>query len=381
MTTDVRIGRFESQMRFRFKHASADRAETQNVIVELRDETGMCGFGEGCPRDYVTGETLDSADAFLAERGREIADVAGDVQTLRAWVDAHEPLIDANPAAFCAIELAALDLIGKREGKTLEALLDSPPLSGPVAYTAVMGDSSPSKTWALSAAYRLWCFSDFKIKLSGILARDQKRLSTLPQHARVRVDANNYWRDAFECIAHLKQLGRPFWAIEEPVAPGDCESMRAIADALGAKIILDESLSRHDQLVHYSEDAERWIANIRVSKCGGVLRSIRLAKHAQNIGHGVILGAHVGETSLLTRAALAVGQALDHAPAGREGAYGDILLKNDLTEPSIRFQHAGKLKLSRLDLSSKPGLGLVVSSGAVNWRKHETRATTWGNSI
>jgi len=368
MTLSVHVGRFESRMRFRFKHASADRAKTENVIVELRDQTGACGYGEGCPREYVTDESFESACDFLDEHGREIADAADDIKSLRAWIFAHEPLIDANPAAFCAIELAALDLMGKRAGEPLERLLGLSALSDPIAYTAVLGDSSPNKTWAMYAAYRLWAFSDFKIKLSGDQARDRMRFSKLPRHGRIRVDANNYWSEASECISHVKQLGRPIWAIEEPVAPGNDDAMREISDALGAKIILDESLLRHDQIARYAEDPGRWIVNIRVSKCGGILRSIRLANCTQNTGIDVILGAHVGETSLLSRAALAVGQALDQAPAGREGAYGDILLKNDLTEPSLRFQYAGELRPSRFELSSRPGVGLTVARGAVSWR-------------
>jgi len=135
-----------------------------------------------------------------------------------------------------------LDLLVKRASEPLERLLGVAALSESIAYTAVLGDSSPNKTWAMCAAYQLWGFYDFKIKLSGDQARDQKRLRKLPKRCRIRVDANNYWNDARECISYLKQLGRPIWAVEEPVASSDDDAMRAIADGLGVKIILDESL-------------------------------------------------------------------------------------------------------------------------------------------
>jgi L-alanine-DL-glutamate epimerase-like enolase superfamily enzyme len=106
-------GHFESPMRFNFKHASAERSETQNVIVSLTDNKGRTGYGEGCPREYVTGETTRSAHTFLEEYGRAIAASASNIKTFRMWIEENKILIDKNPSAFCAIELAVLDLLGQ----------------------------------------------------------------------------------------------------------------------------------------------------------------------------------------------------------------------------------------------------------------------------
>ena len=43
------------------RHASHTRTETDNLLVRCVLEDGTEGFGEGVPRDYVTGETIDSA--------------------------------------------------------------------------------------------------------------------------------------------------------------------------------------------------------------------------------------------------------------------------------------------------------------------------------
>lgn len=369
MTPSIRVGSFETKMRFRFKHASADRSETDNVIVELRDSDGVRGYGEGCPREYVTNETRESAWAFLFEYGSAIAEAASDLGSLNAWLHDNEGLIDQNPAAFCAIECAALDWMGKRQSKSLEALLGLPPLNQPVRYTAVLGDSSPAATLAMSFAYRAWGLDDYKVKLSGDLRRDKKRFRVLPKNVRIRVDANNFWKhEPADCIAHISELDRPVWAIEEPVGAGDIQAMRMISDALGAKIVLDESLSRREEIDAYAEDASRWLANIRVSKCGGIIRSIEAANQAHEAGLGVILGAHVAETSLLTRAALTVGQALSKDPYAREGAYGRLLLQNDVTAPSLRFRKGGVLQFNEFDPSSKDGNGLDVLVDTVQWR-------------
>jgi L-alanine-DL-glutamate epimerase-like enolase superfamily enzyme len=168
-------------------------------------------------------------------------------------------------------------------------------------------------------------------------------------------------------MAHIRSLGQPFWSIEEPVAAGDTQAMRKIAQTLGVKIILDESLSRRDQLDAYAADPTQWIANIRVSKCGGIVRAVRLARHAQTLGLGVILGAHVGETSLLTRAALAVGQSLEAPPLAREGAYGAILLKSDVASRSLRFGYRGRLVPQTYGMATAAGMGIETVAESIDW--------------
>ena len=219
----------------------------------------------------------------------------------------------------------------------------------------------------MSLAYRIWGFSDFKVKVSNGVTRDKARFRTLPKNVRVRVDANNLWHSAEECIKYFEQLNHDIWAIEEPVQAEDAEAFRKIAKSLSTKIILDESMTRRSQLADYKADPEIWIANIRVSKCGGIRRSIKLGQEVQAAGIGITLGAQVGETSLLTRAAMTVGQCLSPPALAREGAYGRFLLKRDLTEPSLRFQLGGNLAPSRFNLTARAGLGLNVVESAITW--------------
>jgi len=48
-----------------FKHASAERHAMQSLWVRVYSESGAQGFGEGCPREYVTGESISAALAFV----------------------------------------------------------------------------------------------------------------------------------------------------------------------------------------------------------------------------------------------------------------------------------------------------------------------------
>lgn len=369
MNTSVRNGSFDCRFRFRFKHASADRTATENVIVEVQDENGIRGYGEGCPRTYVTGESTSSAVDFLTEHAGDIVSHVRSHRALEDWIVSNKEEIDSHPAAYCALEIALCDMFSKRAGQPLESLLRVPLLSGTAKYSAIVGDGSPKATALYSMVYRTFGLNDFKVKLGRDPAVDRRRFAVLPKRARVRVDANNLFQDADECVHHIRAILRPIWAIEEPVAAGDFESMRKVANALQCRVILDESLTRIDQLKFIESDPAIWILNLRVSKCGGILRTIALAKAAQKLGAGVIIGAHVGETSLLTRAALCAGQALEKPLLAREGAFGDVLLASDLTEPSIRFGRGGLLSLEGKPFGRLPGLGLNVRSELVRWLK------------
>src|SRR5687767_2115203 len=196
---------------------------------------------------------------------------------------AHAAEIDAHPAAWCAIELAMLDAFAKQGRQTVERLLALAPLEGTFRYTAVIGDAEPAAFKAMADHYRRFGFDDFKVKLSGDLERDRAKMAALRELGadaiRVRVDANNVWRDAGEAIAFLRGLDYPFFAIEEPLAPNQYAQLARVSVALECPIILDESLLRREQLAQLvqleppSVSMDRWIVNVRVSKMGGLLRS------------------------------------------------------------------------------------------------------------
>ena len=52
-------------LRKAIKHASHERTTSDNLIVRAELHDGSVGFGEGVPRDYVTGETIATAFAML----------------------------------------------------------------------------------------------------------------------------------------------------------------------------------------------------------------------------------------------------------------------------------------------------------------------------
>jgi L-alanine-DL-glutamate epimerase-like enolase superfamily enzyme len=346
-----------------FRHASAERAETSSVWVEAASEDGAVGCGESCPRPYVTGETIEGARRFFSSHEASLREGVTDIGSLRSWMSERVEPLDRNPAAWCAMELATLDLLARRSGVTIETFLALPPLGGRFQYSAVLGDMSLDAFRAMAGRYRQQGFTDFKVKLSGVLDRDREKLGLLREwpDIRVRVDANNLWRTANEALRFLQALDYPLFAVEEPIGPGQYGELARIASGLGCRIVLDESCVRASQIGLLPGNPGTWIVNVRVSKMGGLLRSLAVADAARAAGVGVVVGAQVGETSLLTRAALAVAHGSRDILVAQEGAFGTLLLERDVCDPPLMFGDGGVLDVAAHPPLSRPGLGLTES--------------------
>ena len=347
----------------KFSHASATRAQTESVWVTISTEDDCIGYGEGCPRSYVSGESLQSAAEFIDVIKDDVISSIHDLQSLESWVKYNRYIIDTNPAAWSAIELAILDVIANKSRCSIESLLRVPVNRLSFKYTGVLGNSSLPVFAKSAMRYAHLGFTDFKVKLSGKLSEDKNKLDLLFDmqngDVRVRVDANNLWQRGEEVVDYIKALRVPIFAIEEPVVKDDYIECRHIARALNVKIILDESFQRIGQFDAITHDVDNWILNLRVSKMGGLLRSLEILEKARELNVPVIIGAHVGETSLMTRAGMLVAQAAGHQLVAQEGAFGTYLLKHDICDAPLMFGKLGELQLSQ-SMLSQVGFGLSI---------------------
>lgn len=344
----VRFASFPFPFRTRFEHAAASRDRAENVIVIAEDGAGRIGLGEGGPRPYVTGETVQTALAALARWQGEGVGTIDDLAGLEAWMHAHAADIDRNPSAFAALELALLDVLARRMEQTLEQLLGIPAAAAEIRTSAVYGTRSTVKLLAQMALYALNGMSgDAKLKLTGDARIDRARARALAGLGRVRLDANNLWHSVADACRGLDGTSRHAWAVEEPLEPRDWPGLAELGARTGLALVLDESATRLrdlDTLV----PGPRYVVNVRVSKLGGLLRTLAMIDAARERGYGVIVGAQVGETSILARAGIAAARAAGSSLIGFEGAFGTRLLARDATTPTLRFGRGGRVDLSGL---------------------------------
>jgi L-alanine-DL-glutamate epimerase-like enolase superfamily enzyme len=300
-------------MRYRFGHARATRQVADDVVVEIELDDGARGWGEGVPRDYVTGETIASVFGALtrvAELPLPLRDGASFGETCAAFAAIDLPALlggeTAMPAAAAALELAVLDAHARREGRPLLDAIGASPFASllrptPPAHvrqTLTIGDDLDG---ALARAGEVEGPVDLKLKLGfdDDLRRGQALRARFGEDVDLRGDANAAWTraQATEVLATLAPLRLS--SVEEPLRDRDLEGCAALRRA-GTAVMLDESLRGLG-------DADRAIAlaaadlfNLRLSKNGGLFGSLRLVQRAEQAGLGWQLGAMVGETGILS---------------------------------------------------------------------------------
>jgi muconate cycloisomerase len=293
------------------------------------------GHGECTPRSYVSGETAASAVAALSRRvpallGRRFASFEAVCEHLTGQAAS---LPHDEHAAFCALELALLDLAGKVFGRAAGEPL-GPVCTPRVAYSGVVSAGRADEAVKVCAQMRALGVSRTKVKVGGTSEEDLAVLTavreTLGAAAELRADANGAW-DAETALARLKAF-EPFrlQGIEQPCAADDLEGLAWLSERSPVPVIADESLVS-------IEDARRLIAaracdvfNVRISKCGGLLQSGRIRDLGRQAGIDTMLGAHVGETAILA----AAGRQFAMRTEGlrfAEGSYGRLLLEADVS--------------------------------------------------
>lgn len=342
-----------------FSHASAVRSRGDSLVVEAVFESGVRGYGEGCPRSYVTGENSDQGGRFINTISPGVMAQVRDYESLCLWTESNSAQIDQNPAAWCALELAIIDGLAKNSAMPANKMFGQPDLKGEkYKYTAIVGNCSDDRLKSYLRAYNSFRFDDFKMKLTGKLEQDINRIQrfrVLTEGCRLRLDANNLWSDVQQCVDYLRQIPGDFFAIEEPLVARDFHNLEKLKCSIGKKIILDESFTTRSDYEYVRRHKDHYILNFRVSKMGGLIRSRAIIDRAVKDGIQFIIGAHVGETSILTRAAMLLGRETPYLVA-REGAVGEFLLSEDLCSESIMFGLGG---LCRPE-SPENGIGYTI---------------------
>jgi muconate cycloisomerase len=114
--------------------------------------------------------------------------------------------------------------------------------------------------------------------------------------------------------------------------------------------MLDESLCSRIDGERAIHDGLCDLFNLRISKCGGFIPSLRLAQLAKQHGLGYQLGCQIGESAILS----AAGRHFACSVAGLrylEGSYDRHLVREALGEENLTFGWGGRA-------AALPGIGL-----------------------
>jgi muconate cycloisomerase len=342
--------------RFAFGHSLATRRSSENVYVRVTLDDGTPGYGEGVPRDYVTGETAASALTALSERlapevlGRDVGSVDDVPRLLHSAPH-------GDSAAYCALELAVLDAFGRHSGCSVSQWLGPAPADR-VRYDAIIPFGGLPHLAVVGALVRGLGFRNAKLKVGRDVDRDVRKLQLLRRvlgpRVDIRVDANCAWT-ADEAVAAVERF-KPFGisSVEQPVAADDIAGLQRVTALTEEAVIVDESLCSVGDARRLTAGAACDAFNIRVSKCGGLLSSLEIAGVARESGLRCVVGAQVGESGILSAAGRHLAAAIPNVMFV-EGSAGRLLLEEDLTRESVLPGRGGWARAF-----AGPGLGVHV---------------------
>jgi L-alanine-DL-glutamate epimerase-like enolase superfamily enzyme len=343
------------------RHAAAARTTSESLFLRMTLDSGVDGWGEALPRAYVSGESRQDAFALLrdqvlpalvGQRFQSLPEVVSflekcDGKAPSEWVAPDVP----QTSAWCCVDLALLDAFGRASGEPARPAAavpaPSPAALGRYRYSGVV---SAGQGWSYAVSLlkiRAFGFRQVKLKLErdGTLqaARTARRL--LGRRVDLRVDANMAWdvEQALEVIGQLRAVG--IRSFEQPIAADDLAGLARLVAESSAQIMVDEGLTDRDSLQRFITQRACTAANVRISKCGGLIGAYARCREALDAGLMLQVGCQVGESSLLSAAHLTLLSALAPLTPGvryAEGCFGRHLLREDPAAPLVQFGYGGR---------------------------------------
>ena len=210
---------------------------------------------------------------------------------------------------------------------------------------------------------RLFGFHQAKVKTGVEGVDDQALLRRLRRivgsHFDLRIDANEAWtcQTLAARLSELLPLG--ITCVEQPVPHEEVEGLAALRGRVGVPFMLDESLCSRIDAQRAIDRGTCDYFNIRLSKCGGFLDSLKLATIAHQAGLGYQLGCQVGETGILSAAGRHFATSVANIRY-LEGSYDRFLVRDRLTSEDLTFGWGGYAPAL-----TRPGLGISIDEAAL----------------
>ncbi|MBK9175903.1 MAG: hypothetical protein IPM46_06100 [Flavobacteriales bacterium] len=327
--------------RLRFKRpfgtAHGLRDGTDALFIRM-EQDGISGHGEVTLPPYVK----ESVSATI-ERIKRLASMGPwDVERLTDALNGHH-FFDA-PACRAGLQMALMDLAGKRLQRTVYELLET---TGFCLAETVMTIGICTTQEALAQLRELPETGALKLKVGDSDGLDRVKAIVAATNARILLDGNQGMLGVGDAAELAAVVGpERLIGFEQPFGvDGDKDSAK-LGAVTGSVIIADESLQEGADLDRVAQSFGG--VNIKLMKCGGLDRAKEIAVRARRRGLKLMLGS-MSESSLGCTAMAHLGGGADVLDLD-----GPWLIANDPFEGVV-------LDTGRLVLPEGPGLGVKAA--------------------
>lgn len=360
-------------------HGSGDVAAINAVLLELRTDTGLVGWGEASPWPVFTGTVEGNAAALHTHLRPHI--IGQDPVQVEVLMTRAEAVIVGHNEAKAALECALLDLTGQITGLSVAELVggrqrEAIPLSFSVA--------NPDFDADLDDIAALW--EDgvrlFKLKTGFAdhgfdLMRLEKLRSLYGDEVGLRIDYNQGLA-AHEARRRVRDL-EPFRPdlVEQPVKRHERAVMAEIARATDIPVMADESVFDPREAIEGAAQRVADIYSLKIMKAGGIRRALEVAAIARAAGIGVY-GGCMFETSIAHAAGAHLMAAVPDLRLGCEFYMSTYYAEADIATESFPVRNG------HVHVPQGPGLGVRPDSDRLaryrtdlfEYRHHRLRLST-----
>ena len=336
---------------------SFGRITTRDCILVTLKSDGLTGYGE-CVADRDPGysyETTGTAWHILRDfiapliLGQDISDAA-DFQQRVSGIRGHN-------LAKAGVEMAILDLLGKREGKSLRELFGGTRTTVEVGVSVGL-QASPKALVETVAGYVAQGYRRVKIKIKpGRDVTDALEVRFAFSNLLLQVDANSsYTLKNFLDLKPLDDLN--LLLIEQPLSEDDIWDHRRMQSEFRTAICLDESIvtPRHARYAIEMEACR--VINIKPGRLGGLSQGIAVHNLCKAHGMAVWCGGML-ETGVGRASNLAIASLPGFVLPGDISA-SDRYYQRDITNETFTLNPD-----STIHVPSNPGLGVTIDRAAL----------------
>ncbi|MFH1102520.1 MAG: enolase C-terminal domain-like protein [Pseudomonadota bacterium] len=330
-----------------FPHSRTRGGFADNVICEVVADNGAVkGYGEGAPRSYVTGETPKSVFTDISTFVRKAAFPSRleDVSQIRSFVEGISDGKNHN-AALCALETALLDALGKHQKKYLTAYFSNDYYAETIYYGSVIPLWDKEGTDRLCRQIQEMAIDRIKLKMGTDYFQNKTSVEIIRNvfnnGCDLKIDANGAWerKTAFDHIPLIQTSG--IRVVEQPMMPRDPSfpDFARQVSTCGILLMADESICSFEEIGELMDQGYNMV-NIRLSKCGGFHRSLKMIGQLRKNGIPFQIGCHLGESGVLSSAGRTLSLLCKDA-VYHDGSYDEFLLKENVTRKPVTFGRGG----------------------------------------
>lgn len=322
----------------------------KDALLLRLESGGLTAWGEcvADPDPFYAYETTGTARHILKDFLVPLLEpglTLGELEARMRHVRGHE-------MARATLENAVLDLIAKRRGLPLHALLGANRKKIMSGISIGIQDSPAALLAAVEdAAAKTYHRVKMKIKKGKDLEYVSAVRERFPDLA-LMVDANGDYRlDDAEHLARFDAFGLTM--IEQPLSYSDIYQHALLQKSLKTPLCLDES-------VHSLDDAAAAIAlggcrilNLKQGRVGGLLESMRILEHAS--AHGIPVWSGGMDETGIGRAVNIHLQTLPGFTLPGDTSETSLYFHEDIAEPPVVLDGDGFI-----DVPPGPGIGVTV---------------------